>query len=186
MRIEYDTTLDEITDAHLRAIAHTKLARRTRWQSTACVAALTGILSFLLLSLLDATHRDRFVFAGLGMTIGAVGHWLSYRRSMERRVRKHLSERMQSDGPLPFMAELRDDCIWTKQGGTQISFDWDNVQEVVDSGDGIELHMRDGGFVILRNRGFPSQDARQEFKHIVEMKAHAGQKGCADASNQNV
>jgi hypothetical protein len=170
VRIEYDITLDDIADAHLRAAARSKLARRTRWYSTFWTAAITGALIFLWLLLRGATLAERVVFAGLGVTIGAGGHWLNYRRSMKRRILKYLRERMQSDGPLRFVMELRDDCIWTKQDGTQSSFEWSNVAEILDSEDGIELRMRDGGFVIVRSRGFPSQEARQEFKEIANKR----------------
>jgi hypothetical protein len=103
VRIEYDNTLDDVADAHLRAAARSKLVRRTRWQSTFWIAAMTGALIFLWLSLRGATLAERFVFAGLGVTIGAGGHWLNHSRSMKRRILKHLRERMQSDGPFRFV-----------------------------------------------------------------------------------
>lgn len=170
MHIEYETTLDDIADAHLRVAARSRLARRTRWQSTFWIAALTSLLLFLLLALRGATLVERCVFAGLGAVVGAGGYWLNYRRSMKRRVLKYLREQMQTDGPLRFAVELREDCIWTKQGDTQLSFGWPNVREILDSEDGIEFRMRDGGFVIIRHRGFPSQEAREQFKEIANKR----------------
>ena len=41
MRIEYDATLDDITDAHLKAMARSRMAKRTRWISTFWVAVLS-------------------------------------------------------------------------------------------------------------------------------------------------
>jgi hypothetical protein len=134
------------------------------------IATLTGAMLFLLFSLRGASLVERFVFAGLGVAVGVVWYWLTYRRSMKRRMLKFLREQRQSDGPVRFVAEPRDDCIWTKQGGTQLSFDWSNVAEIFDSEDGIELRMRDGGFVMVRSRGFPSPEARQEFKEIVNRR----------------
>lgn len=170
MRIEYETTLDDIADAHLRAVARSKLVRRTRWQSTFLMAVFTPVLVFLLLSHLGATLGECYVFAGLGAVLGAGGFWMNYRPSMKRRALKYLREQMQSDGLLHFAVELREDCIWTKQGQTQLSFDWTNVREIRDSADGIEFRMGDGGFVIVRSRGFPSQAAREQFKEIANKR----------------
>jgi hypothetical protein len=170
MHIEYETTLDDIADDQVHALARSELARRTRWQIALWIAVLASILLFLLLSLLGATLLERFLVAGFGAVGGSVGYLMSYRRTMKRRVLEYLREQVQSDGPLLLTVELRDDCIWTKQGGTQVSFDWTNLREILDSADGIELRMRDGGSVIVRSRGFPSQAVREEFKEIASKR----------------
>ena len=141
-----------------------------RMLSTFSITVLTGVVLFLWLSLRGATLSARFVLAGLAAAIAAAGYWLTYPGSMKRRVLKYLREQMQSGGPWRFEVELRDDCIWMRQGGTQLSFDWSNVAEILDSEDGIELRMCDGGLVIVRSRGFPSQEARQEFKEIANKR----------------
>ncbi len=173
MRIEYETTLDEIADAHLRAAARSKLARRARWQGTLWIVVLTAFLLYLLFSLRGATFAERCIISGLGAIVGAGGYWLTYQRSMKRRILKYLREQMHIDGPLHFAVELCEECIWTKQNTTQLSFDWANVQEVLDSPDGIEFRMRDGGFVIVRSRGFPSQEAREQFKEVANARVDA-------------
>ena len=91
------------------------------------------------LTLRGAALPERFIVAGLGITVGAGGYWLNYRRSVKRRIMKHLRERMQPDCRLRFVVELRDDCIWTKQGGTQLCVDWANIAEISDAGDAIEF-----------------------------------------------
>ncbi len=170
MHIEYETTLDEIADAHLRIATRSKLAKRTRWQATFWGALYTGIILFMCLTLLGAALPERFIVVGIGITVGAGGYWMNYRRSMKRRMMEYLRERMPSDCPLHFVAELREDCIWTKQGGTQLSFDWTNVAEIADAGDAIEFRMRDGGFVIVRNKGFATEENRREFMEFANQR----------------
>lgn len=124
----------------------------------------------MLLALRGATLTECVTLAGLGAVVGGGGYWMSYPRSMKRRVLKHLREQMQTAGRIRFAVELRDECVWTRQGGTQLSFDWTNVAEVLDSEDGIELRMRDGGIVVVRSRGFPTQEAQREFKEIANSR----------------
>lgn len=170
MHIEYETTLDEVADTHLCVASRSKLARRTRWRSTLWTAVLTAVLVFLLLSLRAATLGERYVIAGFSAVVGAGVYWFRYPRSMKRRILKYLREQSQTDGPLRFAVELREDCIWTKLGATQLSFEWPNVGEILDSTDGIEFRMRDGGLVFVRGGGFPSQTAREQFKEIANQR----------------
>ena len=185
MRIEYDTTLEKIADAHLRAYVRCNIAKCTRWQSTLCVAALAVVLFFLLFNLIGATLPEIIVFTILGASVTTCVYGLDYYRSMKRRILKYLREQIQSDDAIRFEVELRDDCIWTKQCGTQLCFDWANVVEIVDPGDAVELRMRNGGFVIVRNKGFPTTESRQEFIKIANNKSHAILNGSDGAATQN-
>ena len=163
MRIEYEATLDDLADEHYRVAVSSKLAKRTRWQSTFWTALCSGLILFMYLTIREANMGERLIFTFFGVLAGAAGYWLTYRRSMKRRILKYLRERIQPEGPCHFVVELRDNCLWTRLGGTQISFDWENVANVVDAGDGVEFHMRDGGFMIVRNKGFLTPGSRNEF-----------------------
>lgn len=170
MKIEYDATLDDIADAYVRMAAKSNMARRSRWQGVFWIALFTGLILFMHLTLCGATAVERSVVTILGIVVGAGGYWLTYRDSAKRRTVKYLREQMHSDGPFPFTVELRDDCIWIKQGTTQMSFDWNNVAEMVDAGDALEFRMHDGGFVIVRNKGFPTLESREEFKRVADQR----------------
>ena len=172
MHIEYDTTPEEFADAHLRLQARSKMARRTRWQATAWVAVLTGLLLYLLLTLRGASPTERATVAALGSVLAAGSYALRYRGNVKRRAIEYMREQFQSDDPIPFSVELREDCIWVKQGPTQLSFDWEGLSDVIDSGDAIELRMRNGGIVVVRNRGFATKKERGAFLHAAEARIH--------------
>ena len=109
-----------------------------------------------------------FSLLRFGMAIGGGGYWLNYPQGVKRRVLNYIRAQVASDEPEPFAVELRDDCVWTKQGRTQLSFEWSNVAEILDSEDAIEFVMHDGGFVVVRNKGFATGQARREFKQIAD------------------
>lgn len=170
MKVEYDTTLEDIADAHFRMAAKSRMVRRSRWQAVIWIALFTGGFLFIYLTLRGATGVERSIVTVLGIVVGAGGYLLTYRDSAKRRTVKYLREQMHSDGPFPFTVEIRDDCIWTKQGTTQLTFDWGNVAEMVDAGDAVEFRMRDGGFVIVRNKGFQTSESREEFKRAANQR----------------
>jgi hypothetical protein len=171
MHVEYDTTIDEIVDAYLRALSLSKAAKRARWQASLWTTLLTGIILFLWGTFLRAPITHRCAFTVLGVLVTTGGYNLTYRQNLRRRLRKHLLNQMPSGTSMRFMVELRDDCIWTKQAGNQMSFDWGNVSEVVDTGDALEVRVKGGGMVVVRNKGFQSQQERSEFLNVS--KGHA-------------
>ena len=149
MKIEYDTTLDDIADAHLRMAAKSKMAGRSRWQGVFWIALFTGLILFMYLTLRGATVIER---------------------SAALAPRRFVLDDILVHAAVAAGAELRDDCIWTRQGTTQISFDWSNVAEMTDTGDAVEFRMQDGGFVIVRNKGFPTAESREEFKRVANQR----------------
>jgi len=175
MHVEYDTGLDELADAQLRALAHSGMVKRMRRRGVLWMAVLTAVPLYLYLALRGASLAERLVFAGLGVLIALGGYALTWRRSARKRLRKYLLEQFQSDRPIRFMVELRDDCIWIQQDGVQLLFDWNHVSEVVDAGDAVEFYMKNGGFVMVRNKGFVDAQGRAEFLDIArKRKSMAG------------
>jgi hypothetical protein len=163
MQIQYEITLDDSVETSLRVIARSKLAKRMRWQATFWNGIISGIILFVYGTLRGKTLSERLIIAILAMALVSGGYWLSYRRNMKRRALKLLRERNQSDGLIQITVELRDDCLWTRQDGTQLSYDWAQVDEIVNAEDGVEFFMRDGGFVFVRNKGFSTEKDREEF-----------------------
>jgi len=170
VRVEHDVSLDEIADVHLRIVARSKVARRNRWTIWFVLTVLVGSVVFLLLLQLGATTAVCLVGTGLSITGGSAAYWLFYPWSTKRHILKLLREQVQSHGPMRFVVELRDDCVWTKQAGVQLSIDWSNVADVLDTDDGIELRMHDGGLVMVRSKGFPNAKVRREFKELAMMR----------------
>ena len=168
MRVEYDTTIEEIADACMRAYSRAAKVAYLRRRGALWTAALTGVIGYLLLANMGALSSAGLMIGGVGVAVAAGGYWLDFYKSMRRRIEKGLKEQMQTGGPTHFAVQLNDDCIWTKQGATQVSYDWGNLKEVVDAGDAIELQMRDGGFVVIRNKAFNDAQQRESFLRSVK------------------
>ena len=54
MQIEYETTINELVDAHMRAFSRLKSAKRARLYATIWTALFTGIILYLYLAFLGA------------------------------------------------------------------------------------------------------------------------------------
>lgn len=164
MRIEYDATLDDIAETHLRLEARSKVARTWRWEGIVISGLLAGVILFMLI--------PEPLLTGVG---GAVLYAITYKRMLRRRLRKYLREQLGTEGPVKFQVELTEAGIWTKQKNTQITFEWANVASLEETSDSVDFIMRDGGIVVVRNKGFQSSDTRRQFlecgrKHIEDAR----------------
>lgn len=170
-RVEYDSTLDEIAELHLRAYRRSKIMSRTRWQSSFwALAVVAPLVLLMMLTIAGASLWESAAAAVLSGVVAGVVNWFYFPQSLRRRTLRLLRERLKSEGPFHFVFELRDDCVWMRQGGTEISFAWANVAEIVDEGDAVEFRMRDGGWMFVRERGLPTPQSRAEFVETARRK----------------
>ncbi|MFC1736147.1 YcxB family protein [Candidatus Hydrogenedentota bacterium] len=160
MHIEYDTTFDEIVDTHLRIHSRSKVFRRAIRRNVLSVCLMVAVGSFLFIS---EPLFVRTTIAVIAAAFGGLFTFLSYPWWNKRFVRKYLREQLGSQGPFKFEMELRDEEIWTKMESTQLLFDWKNVLEILDKPDAVEFYVKNGGFIIVRNRGFKSSEERSQF-----------------------
>ena len=59
--------------------------------------------------------------------------------------------------------ELRADGVWVRQEQAEILNPWRSFVAADDVTDGIELRFAGGGFALVRNRVFPTLEARAAF-----------------------
>ena len=98
-----------------------------------------------------------------------LGRWF-YDSTVSRRVRRMVLEQFSSASSVQCEMEVRPTALWTSQDGTEITFPWRDLEEVVDTGNAIELRFRTG-LAIARSRVFSSPGQRAEFLSLV--KGHA-------------
>jgi len=167
IKIQCNTTPEDIADAYLRMPDIAKLSKQARWRNTLWITIFSGTILFMFATLLGATIVERLIISMLCIMTSVGLYWFTYRRTHRRNIIHLLRKNSQSSSPIPFTIELRDDCIWTKQGPAQISYDWRDVAEIVDKADAIEFRIRDGGLIVVRNDGFNTSDIREEFKRFA-------------------
>jgi hypothetical protein len=90
-----------------------------------------------------------------------------YDRTISGRIKRIVLEQFAKADSLRCEIELRPNDLWTRQDGTEITLPWRDIEEVVETGDAIELRFRNG-LVVARNRVFSSPSHRAEFLGIAE------------------
>ena len=177
-RVEYDCTMDEIVDTQLRLSGSTQTYRSTRRKSIYVVAAI-GAIVVLAITVREAADVPVALFSAA--VAAAIAGFL-YARIFDSTARKqYLSAVSEQFGGAPSVhceIELREDAVWTRQHGMELTFPWKQVYRVEDTSDAVELWFRPG-LVTARNRAFAGAAERRHFMETARRLAqeHAASTG---------
>jgi len=177
MRLEFDMTVDDAVDLNQRVLARSKTARSVRSRSIWITTLVSGPISLATWILGSGSSPEGPAMWAVGIGVAVVvsvlayflGRWF-YDSTVSRRVRRMVLEQFSSASSVQCEMEVRPTALWTSQDGTEITFPWRDLEEVVDTGNAIELRFRTG-LAIARSRVFSSPGQRAEFLSLV--KGHA-------------
>jgi hypothetical protein len=174
--VEFDATIDELTDVHLRlshrATAYRRGRARNRWVvGGSCALAIAGgafgrmarpvPLSILLVITIAAV-------AG-GVIIGFL-----YGRFEAAYVRRHARRSLVElhGGTEPFRCEfeIRRDGLWARSKDVETTFAWPKLVRVAETDGDVEFTF-DPGLVVIRARAFPTPADRAAFLNDVRLVA---------------
>jgi hypothetical protein len=166
--VEFDATLDEAIDVHVRAARRTSAFRRQRlinqWSvGLACALVLAGVtfreaprpvtlLAFCLVSAFAAA---------VGLVVAFLYGWY-LDNHVRRYTKRSLVEQYGGPGPFPTQFEIRPEGLWAKSKALEITFPWSNLDGIEERGGDVELTFRPG-FVVIRARAFSTPEDRARF-----------------------
>ncbi len=170
MRVQFEATLDDMVDVCNRSLARSRVVRGWRWEGCLIVALLTGIGSFLALSMLDGLIEEPFelklALSGLGAVLGAGMHPLVYNRTLTHRLRKYCREQIGPDAPFTVEVQLLPEGIRVKQLNVEMTFEWPTVEDIQEREDCVDIVTRRSGILAIRSRAFDCCAARAEFVEL--------------------
>jgi hypothetical protein len=169
MRLEFDMTVDDAVDLNLRGLRRSKTFRSIRARAIWTPALISGpaVLATWILS--SGSPPNSTVMWAIGGIVAVVfsvvayflGRWF-YDWTVSRRIRRIVLEQFGKADSVRCEIELRPAELWTRQDGTEITLPWADLEDVVDTNDGIELRFRNG-LVLARTRVFASPGQRAAF-----------------------
>jgi hypothetical protein len=163
IRLEFDATLDDFLDVHMRQIRRWKASQGRRPHSMIFFGVTCGLLvAGVLDGLLGRPLGNDLVIAGvLGGFAGSVSGPM-YDRNVASRTRRMLLQHYGGRLPMRIEIELRPTCLWIRQDGVELALDWTTARSVEETADGVGLWFH-WGLVVARNRGFATSSDRARF-----------------------
>lgn len=163
-RVGFDATMDEIVEVNLRQFTvsarHRRQLQRARlWLGVTVALLVLGGPS----SLWPAGHG--IVQFPVALAFAILGGWLgarAYVRSLDKKVRRLVTEQLRGARTLPVEVELRSAGVWLDQDKVQRQHQWSDVTAVSDTSSGVEIVMRNA-LLMVRNRVFPTSAEREAF-----------------------
>jgi hypothetical protein len=89
--------------------------------------------------------------------------WLGRSRPKSEFYVDYLRRKLGSDGPFMFEVEIAADALVTRQLGAATRHEWSSVERVREAKSGLEIDLRGGSLVFVRDSGFASAEERSEF-----------------------
>lgn len=166
MQIEFEATIDELVDLHVRATGRSRVARSWLRQGAALTALHSGLFWGSIVLIVTYTIWQfpiALILALITAGISAAVSWLVYRDRIRQRYYNYFREQFGNRDTFTFELELSEAGIWTRQFGIQNMFEWPNVEELAITEDAIEFYMYGGSAVSARKRAFASSVQQQEF-----------------------
>lgn len=163
MHVQFEFTEDDLVETAQRFLRRSKVVRSSRRKGLLWTAILTGALCFFIP---PASGEVRAAFGIIGALLGAALHAMTYQSSQEKNLRKFYREQLGSGGPFVCEVELTPVGVWIKQDGTQITHEWEKVEEIKETEDSVDIFTRDGAGVVVRDRAFTSPGDKQRFLEL--------------------
>lgn len=172
MIVQFDATIDDVVDVSMRALARSKTLRAWNWQGLLTAALLAGLPLFIVVQ--GGTGKK--IMAGFGAALLAAALYvMTYKGSVEKRVRKLCLAQLGGDKPFRVEVELTESGVALRQLKTQHIYDWSTIVEIKEVNDAIYFYQRDGSGFAVRSRGFESIGKECEFIQLARRYFEAAQ-----------
>jgi hypothetical protein len=165
MTVEFEATLDEWVDVHVRTFRRSGTVRRWRWQETVCSAALAGVAAYLVS---PDPLGSRLVGAAAGVTIALVLAPVLQRWNFRRRLRGYGRELLAGRDTFKVRVRVGPDGVWSESLGADALVRWEHVAEVEGVDQRVDIWVRPSGLITVRQRAFKSAADKDRFVAMVE------------------
>jgi hypothetical protein len=178
MKIQKETSLEDMLDTYRRTLANTESIRAIRsrqiWTSTAAAGA-AGFATWTIQALRNGDPLVRVLPIALVVaTVASVSVFFVYRWWYDRTVAKHakriVAEQFEKLKSRHFEIEAGPESIRIRQDGMEVTHGWADLEKVTDTGDALELSFRTA-LVVVRRKDFASETDRTEFLEFTKAKA---------------
>jgi hypothetical protein len=135
MKIAYESTIEEGTRVSLRHLELSGYLRRRKWRPLVFVPVYSGLF-FLLI---HPPLTERIISASLFAVVYVVFHLSSYKKRLEKRIRRVLVRERGTSEPVPSEYEINDNAIVFRALGREICLSWSSVKEMRETEEAVEF-----------------------------------------------
>ena len=165
MYVKFDYTEDDLVDAAARFLSRSKSVRSARVRGAIYSVILSALVVY---AALVFVNYNAAAFGAVGAALVIAFQQLTYNDNLRKRLRKIVREQHGQFGREVCEVELTPVGVSVRQCNTQVTYEWEVVEEVKETPESIDIYTRHGGGVIVRARAFRDTAERRRFSEAAE------------------
>ncbi|HEX8127886.1 MAG TPA: hypothetical protein VF527_02215 [Pyrinomonadaceae bacterium] len=154
-------------DTSKRFLARSEAVRSWRLKGLLYTAALTWGVVFVFFLLVMASPITGALLGLIAAVISALVYPGSAQRNLDNRLRELHQEKFGETDTYVCEVELTPIGVWVKQMNTQVTHEWESVEEIVETADSVDIVTKLGG-VSVRDRAFATTAERRKFIELAQ------------------
>ena len=174
MIVQFKATINDLVDVTMRSLARSKKLRPWNWRGILTTILIAGLPWF---AITQGSLKTRLL-VGVGVaSIATIIYLMTYRSSVEKRVRKLSLKYVGEDQPFLVEVELAESGIRVSQLKEQYTYDWATIGDIEETEEAIYFYRSDGSGFAVRKRGFISTEEKEKFVELARQKVRRSQAG---------
>jgi len=172
MEIQFDTTLDDLTEHRYRLFIRKSSYQKNKWLGVVGPFLGVGIV-FVVLKYVIAVDLPGWLPVLLG-AVGAIAYLVFYPEITRSNIKKYLAKTVQDELPWPTTYRIDDGQISGGSSNKEISFKLSELDNIKEDQRAIELSFGAKGLLVIPVRAFDSTDEIDQLKKMLQSEYAPG------------
>jgi len=173
MRIEYNATLDDVSEPMIRHYLRGRNYARQRFREPMW-GGVGAMIGYYFISVLGKQAAGLWWIYPLVFIVGYAVVFIPIRRTVSRRIRNYVKRGIGDKLPLATSFEVTDRQLHCESMKADMSFNLEDLSEVTEDEGWLELVFGDAGVCTIPLRVFRDREEKEEFVERVRKGAGPG------------
>jgi len=159
MRVSFKYSQEDLVDATVRFSARSRAIRNIRRRNLLWSVVLLAAIAILVFKL---SIIGLVIFLVTALVVVIINPLL-YEHFYRNNLRKIYKEKLGNEDEFTCEVQLLPEGLQTRGQNCHSTTEWNEIEDIVPTGDSVDIFGRKGGGCIVRDRAFGSPHERQQF-----------------------
>lgn len=162
MRLEYEATLDDVSEPMIRHYLRGRNYARQRFREP-MFGGITAVIGYYLLGTVSQRSQELWWIYPLVFLLGCTVVFIPLRHTVSRRIRTYVKREIGHKLPMKTSFEVSDSHLHCESLKQDLSFDLADLTDLTEDGERLELAFGDAGVCTIPLRVFQDAEQKEEF-----------------------
>lgn len=170
MNFQYEATLDDIAEPHIRQFVRSTTYQRNRFYWVLWAAIGGGAFLLLIKQFADPEFPSWLIL--IFVLVSGIGCYFIYPDSVRKQIKKHLKRELKEEIPAITTYNITDTKVECRSLNIDISFDIKDLAQLSEDDERIELYFGPKGLCVIPKKAFATQEEINQFKDLFSTKSN--------------